>query len=453
MSQQEILQNLGIEALNAMQLDAIATARRSAQVVLLAPTGSGKTLAYLLPIVERLMKDVNEVSTDASVMVLVPSRELAAQTVDVVKQMKCGLRALACYGGRPTMDEHRQMRQLQPHIVVCTPGRAADHLRKGNLRGEEVRTLVIDEFDKSLELGFRAEMAEVIGLLPRVERRFLLSATPSDEIPAFVGSNRFETLDFRAESDRIHLHLVCSPEKDKLHTLGRLLCHIGAEQSMVFVGYRENAERVAAYLRSEGFSVSAFHGGMEQRDRERALCRFAGGSALTLVCTDLAARGLDIDSVRNVIHYHIPSSVDAFTHRNGRTARWDREGEAWLIDYAEGRRPGSEVKALSPELERLGEIDFADVLTEKELTSDIVPQSLYTSLYIGRGRKDKVNRVDIVGFLSKQGGLRREELGRVDVGDHWAYAAVAREKADEVLRLVRGQKIKGQKTIIEKALT
>ena len=444
-----VLQHLGIDALNAMQEETIAAYRRHRQLVLLSPTGSGKTLAYLLPLVEELQR-----SADApwpAALVLVPSRELASQTVDVIKAMKCGLRAVACYGGRPAMDEHRVMREVQPQILVATPGRAADHLRKENFDGTAVRTLIIDEFDKSLELGFHDEMSEVIGMLPNLQRRFLLSATDSDQIPAFVGAG-FRKLDFtdsqpgspaaQADSERLTLHLVRSPEKDKLHTLRDLLCHIGAEPSMVFVNYRESVERVAAYLQQEGFSVSAFHGGMEQRDRERALYRFAGGSALTLVSTDLAARGLDIDDVRHIIHYHLPLNDDAFTHRNGRTARWDREGEAWVIVGPEEVLPDYMAEASAHD---------TSLPSGEGQGRPAVPKPLWTTLYIGKGRKDKINKVDIVGFLSKVGGLQRQELGRVDIGDHWAFAAVARQQADAVLRRVRGQKIKGVKTLIEKA--
>lgn len=471
MTQQEILQHLGIDILNAMQEETIAAYRRNRQLVLLSPTGSGKTLAYLLPLVEELQRTLTTVQANSSsgrsdhdssfpaALVLVPSRELASQTVDVIRAMKCGLKAVACYGGRPAMDEHRVLREVQPHIVVATPGRAADHLRKQNFDGAGVRALVIDEFDKSLELGFHDEMSEVISLLPNVNRRFLLSATDSEQIPAFVGAG-FEKLDFTdhdtAEATvagKLAVHLVRSAEKDKLYTLCNLLCHIGAESSMVFVNYRESVERVANFLKQEGFAVSAFHGGMEQRDRERALYRFAGGSALTLVSTDLAARGLDIDNVRHIIHYHLPLNEDAFTHRNGRTARWDREGEAWVIQGPEEVLPPYIVEA-TPQADSISpsssHVHFTS-LPHRDRFGGGAPSPLWTTLYISKGKKDKINKVDIVGFLSKVGGLQREELGRVDVGDHWAYASVARKKADEVLQRVRGMKIKGVKTLIEKA--
>ncbi len=426
---EEQLSYLGIDALNAMQTEAIAAFRRSRGAVLLAPTGSGKTLAYVLPLIAILTS-----GKETKAMVLVPSRELAAQTVDVIKRTRCDIAAMACYGGRPAMDEHRTMRQLQPRIIVATPGRASDHLRKGNIRGEEYSILVIDEFDKSLELGFRDEMAEVIGMLPCLEKRFLLSATDSEDIPAFVGKD-FERLDFSDDADdRLHMHIVRSPQKDKLETLDALLRKLGREQSVVFVNHRESVERVASYLRREGFAVSAYHGGMEQRERERQLYRFVGGAALTLVSTDLAARGLDIPAVAHVIHYHLPATPDDFTHRNGRTARWDRQGDVWML--------------LGPE-ESAPDINCGETITLTPERNEAMPHPLWATMYIGRGRKDKINRVDIVGFLSKVGGLGRDELGRVDVGDHWAYAAIKAERARDVLRRVEGQKIKGQRTIVE----
>lgn len=447
MSISEIIQNLGIDALNTIQQECLSAWRRSRKLVLLAPTGSGKTLAYLLPLAEELGRNMKE-----RALVLVPSRELAQQTADVVRQMRCGIQAVACYGGRPAMDEHRLLNQVHPRIVVGTPGRIADHLRKSNISGEAISIVVIDEFDKCLELGFRDEMTEIISMLPNISRRFLLSATDSDQIPAFAytgqaqedeeGRERFVKLDFTDSmpDERLTFHLVHSPQKDKLETLLHLICRLGNTQSMVFVNYRESVERVASFLKKGGVEVSAFHGGMEQRDRERALYRFTNGSANVLVSTDLAARGLDIEQVDQIIHYHLPSNDEMLTHRNGRTARWDKEGDVWLI--------------LGPEetFDQRGEWTDEGILPDGNKPTVLqAPTPRWTTLYIGKGKKDKVNRVDVVGFLSKVGGLQHDELGRIDVGDHFVYAAVAHERLAEVLKRVRGQKIKGIKTIVERA--
>jgi superfamily II DNA/RNA helicase len=251
------------------------------------------------------------------------------------------------------MEEHQQLRGLRPHLVAATPGRLLDHLQKGNLLPDDVRTLVLDEFDKLLELGFREQMQDVIALLPALQQRILLSATDAEEIPAFVGDDRHVRLSFLdpEENDaRISIRLVKSPEKDKLQTLYRLLCTLGAQKSLVFVGYRESVERVGSFLEKQGLQADIFHGGMEQRDRERALYRFMNGSVGVLVSTDLASRGLDITSVDNIIHYHLPLNEEACTHRNGRTARWDATGSAFFILGPEERLPEYIAEEVSTEV-------------------------------------------------------------------------------------------------------
>lgn len=422
----------GAPALNTMQQDMLQTARKGASVVLLSPTGSGKTLAYLLPLLQKL----DAKSDDLQALVIVPSRELAIQTVDVAKRLCSELRIAACYGGRPAMEEHQQMRGLRPHLVAATPGRLLDHLQKGNLLPDCVRTLVIDEFDKSLELGFREQMQSIISLLPSVSQRILLSATDTDDIPAFVGTDDYVRLDFLEENsdDRISLRLVKSPEKDKLQTLYRLLCTLGTQKSLVFVGYRESVERVGNFLEGQGIMADTFHGGMEQRDRERALYRFMNSSCNVFVSTDLASRGLDIAAVDNIIHYHLPSSEEACTHRNGRTARWDMQGSAYFI--------------LGPE-EHLPDYLPSDEVEPYTLPAKVPAPAkpLWVTLYIGKGKKDKISRGDIVGFLTKQGGLESNQIGRIDVLPHWSYVAVERAVARRLLECIKGLKIKGQKTI------
>ena len=429
------LNALGIEALNPMQEEMLDGVRKHDSLVLLSPTGSGKTLGYMLPVVEAMQP-----APVPTVLVLVPSRELAIQTQGVATRLCRETKAYACYGGRPAMDEHRAMRSLSPQMVIGTPGRVLDHLQKCNFDSSQIDTLVIDEFDKSLELGFRQQMADILALLPSVRKRILLSATDSPEIPSFVGAGRVHRMDYLADTDadyadRISQYLLRSPEKDKLETLGRLLCSLGSTPSIVFLNYREAVDRVYQFLHKAGFCVSAFHGAMEQKDRERALFRFQSGCANVLVSTDLAARGLDIADVQNIIHYHLPMNSEAYIHRNGRTARWDRQGASYLI--------------LGPE-ETLDKLDCLTDMVEMEVPSTYnVPSSRWETLYIGRGKKDKVNKVDIVGFLSKTGGLSREQLGMVTVFPQWSFAAVERTCVPSLMARIKGQKIKGQKTIIE----
>lgn len=431
-----ILSNLKIDGLTAMQ-EAVADAWGGSKddIILLSPTGTGKTLAYLIPLAMSLRSGVEGVQA----VVLVPSRELAMQIAQVFKEMGTGFGVMSCYGGRPAADEHRVMRDLRPAVLVATPGRMNDHIAKGNFDTSSVGMLVIDEFDKCLELGFRDEMAEVIGGLPSVRRRMLLSATDADEIPQFTGMRRTVKLDFLGGGDgagRLHIYKVDSPVKDKLETLYGLLCCVEGP-ALVFCNYRESVDRVGQYLRSVKLPCETFHGGMEQDERERALYKFRNGSCRVFISTDLASRGLDIPGIRNVVHYHLPTDSEAFVHRNGRTARWEADGNAYLIVHPEETVP----PYVEPEPETF-------VLPDP-LPRPALPE--FVTLYFGKGRKDKLNKVDIVGFLSKKGGLAKDEIGRVDVGDRHAYAAVARSKAAQVLRLVSGEKIKGMKTVIEPA--
>lgn len=431
----KILDKLGIEALNAMQQDAYETiVRHNNDVVVLSPTGTGKTLAYLLPVAEL----VDGTSDDLQVVVVVPGRELALQSQTVMTNMGSGLRSMACYGGRPTMDEHRQLRQVCPQVVFGTPGRLNDHFDKGNLDTSKVKILVIDEFDKCLEMGFRNEMEQLMAKFPNLKKRILLSATNAEEIPHFVNAKTKETLDYLVEEpcERINIYKVESKEKDKLGTLRQLLLSFKDESTIVFLNYRDSVERTAAFLTENGFSVSAFHGGLDQKEREAALYRFSNGSVCVLVSTDLGSRGLDIPNIANIVHYHIPETQENYTHRIGRTARWDKEGRAFFIlsqgeyipEYVEG-----EIEDYVP-----------------EVAPDAKPSKpRMATLYLGKGKKDKISKGDIVGFLCKKAELDKDDIGRIDVKDYYCYVAVNRLKMMKVLQKTKGEKIKGIRTIWE----
>ena len=422
-------------------------------VVLLSPTGTGKTLAYLLPLVQLL----DSTSDTVQALVITPGRELALQSDNVLKSMGCGLRSTACYGGRAAMDEHKVLKDVKPQIVFGTPGRLNDHLDKENISRYGIRYLVIDEFDKCLEMGFHAEMQKLIKSLPGLQRRILLSATNLEQIPQFVNMSKKGTLidflpDDEQTSERITLYEVHSPQKDKLETLKQLLLGFGDASSIVFLNYRESVERVNNYLVEQGFITSCFHGGLEQKEREAALYRFSNGSANVLVSTDLASRGLDIPNIENIIHYHLPESEDGYIHRVGRTARWDAKGRSFFILNGEEHIPeyveeGRSFFILNGE-EHIPEYVEGDVeefvATESQLTEPAFPKM--ATIYIGKGKKDKISKGDIVGFLCKSGGLKADEIGRIDVKDRYAYVAVKRQKLQQVLRQTRGEKIKGIKT-------
>lgn len=431
----KILDKLGIQ-LNPMQEETMhAVLHGNKDVVVLSPTGSGKTLAYLMPLVQLIDPKVDE----PQLVVVTPGRELALQSTEVLKSMGTGLRTMACYGGRAAMDEHRVMNKVLPQVIFGTPGRLTDHLDKGNFSAEHVKYLVIDEFDKCLEMGFQDEMGRLIASLPYLERHFLLSATEAEEIPRFVHMGRVETIDYRMDEEqvpeRIRIFQVKSPQKDKLETLAQLLLSLGDESSIVFLNYRDSVERTNEFLRSRGFATSAFHGGLEQHEREDALYKFSNGSANIFVSTDLGARGLDIPDIDNIIHYHLPECEDSYIHRVGRTARWEATGKAFFL------------LGPSEDIPSYVDAEVEDYEIPSDLPAPAKPRM--ATIYIGKGKKDKISKGDIVGYLCKIGQLQSSEIGKIDVKDRYAYVAVSRTKLKQVLKLTAGQKIKGIKTVIE----
>jgi len=436
MKMKDTLTKIGIEQLSPMQQETYRAVKSTDNdIVVLSPTGSGKTLAYLLPLSEMLDK----ANDNPQAIVIVPGRELAMQSDSVLKSMGTGLRSISCYGGRTAMDEHRAIKQTCPQVIFGTPGRLNDHIAKRNINVYNVQWLIIDEFDKCLEMGFHHEMTKLLKSLPGVMHRILLSATDAEEIPSFVRLGKTQKIDYTTTMEqvpkRVELMEVRSPEKDKLDTLSQLLRSFGNESSIVFLNYRDSVERTAKWLCQQGFAVSYFHGGMEQKQREDALYKFSNGSTNVFVSTELGSRGLDIPNVKNIIHYHLPINEDGYIHRVGRTARWNACGRTWLILSNDESKP-----------------DFIEgTLTPFDIPTELPPppHPLMTTIYIGKGKKDKISKGDIVGFLCKKGGLVQSEIGRIDVKDHYAYAAIAFNRLKDVLDNTCGEKIKGIKTIVE----
>jgi superfamily II DNA/RNA helicase len=426
---ESILSKLKIKSLNEMQLASIEAIGKHNNVLLLSATGSGKTLAYLLP----LIKLLNPVHTNTQAIIIVPSRELALQIESVFKSMGTNLKITCCYGGHLRETEENNLKQA-PALLIGTPGRLADHIRRGNITIDTIETLVLDEFDKSLELGFRDEMSFIIGALKSIKKRILTSATEAVEIPAFISMDEMVKLDFLDDADEdtgLTVKTLWSDGKDKLETLFRLICMLGNRSTIIFCNHRESVERTSNWLKEKDILNVFYHGALEQQERDAALCKFRNGTVNVLVTTDLASRGLDIANIRYIIHYHLPGSEDVFTHRNGRTARMDASGTAILI--------------LSPEETLPGYINAAVEKIELPATSTLPEKPQWSTLFIAAGKKDKVNKIDIVGFLSNKGQLKKEDIGLIEVKDFFSFVAVKKIKIGETLRLIKEQKIKNKK--------
>jgi len=428
------LKRLNIATLNEMQNASVKAAKKGADVVLVAPTGSGKTLAFLLPLLSVLKADVKGVQA----LILVPSRELALQIEQVFKQMGTPFKVNCCYGGHAVRIEKNNLAH-PPAVLIGTPGRIAYHLEHNNFDESFVEKLVLDEFDKSLEFGFEQDMSYIIGALLSLKQRILTSATKMEEIPSFVKLNKPVEIDFskdiQAKPD-LKLKKVVAPAADKLDVLFKLLSKIGGANTLVFCNHRETVDRISDLLFENGLGHDVFHGGMEQADREKALLKFRNGSHKILITTDLAARGLDIPEVENIVHYQLPYTEDAYIHRNGRTARMHAKGTAYLVVTEE------EHYKYLPE----------DTEEEKlENTYKLPEASDWVTLYIANGKKDKINKIDIVGLFLKKGGLQKDDLGLIEVKDTSSYVAVKRNVVDKLLKVLNHEKIKGKKLKLEVA--
>ena len=417
-----------------MQQAMTAAAASNRDIILLSPTGSGKTLAFLIP----LLKALKPANGRVQAVVIAPSRELASQIFGITQSIAAGHKVSCCFGGHNVIDEKRSL-EVAPSIIIATPGRLLDHLNREHIDVAPTRILVLDEFDKSLELGFHDEMRRIVKNMPNVSTRFLTSATMIEEMPEFLKNFKPTHLNFlglnEELSTRTTVHRVVSPMKDKLQSLKDLLHALPLGKTIVFVNYRESVDRVTAFLKEERISCGAYHGALEQGDREKALAMFNNGSFVVLVTTDLAARGLDISGIEHIIHYHIPVSAETYTHRNGRTARYSATGNVYVIT------------SQSDSLPEYITFDTEFALEENALTTSQIKAG-FSTLHFLAGRKEKLSKGDIAGFLSANSGLQPNEIGRIDLFDHYALAAIPHAKAKEVLARITPLKIKAKKVRI-----
>ncbi len=424
-NQKDILKKLGIEQLNPMQEEAQLAIESAEEVILLSPTGTGKTLAFLLPIIATLDPNCAEIQA----LILTPSRELAIQIEQVTREMGTGFKVNAVYGGRRVSKDKIEL-QHRPAILIGTPGRVADHIRRHTFPIADIQILVLDEFDKSLEIGFEDEMSEIMQALPPLQKKILTSATQGIEIPEFVGLRKPLCVDYLEEGlSQLQVKAIISPLKDKLQTLLDALCHLGNQPGIIFCNYKDSIQRVSDFLTENKIPHGTFYGSMEQIDRERALIKFRNGTHQLIIATDLAARGIDISEIKFIIHYHLPHRLEEFTHRNGRTARMHNDGTAYVLKWEEEQLP-----------------DFIEELPTEHLKAAPVPKaSEWTTLFISGGRKDKISKGDIAGLFFKQGKLSKEHLGLIELKQDCAFVAVKTVKAKQVVQLVDNTKLKKKK--------
>lgn len=415
-----------------MQRKMLGSFDDSGDIVLLSPTGSGKTIAYLIPVLKELREPVGHVQA----VVIAPSRELVIQIGEIARSLATGHKVTCCYGGHNVADE-KQSLSVVPSLIVSTPGRLLDHINRAHVDVGSVRMLVLDEFDKSLELGFHDEMRRVLGKMTHVSRRVLTSATMIDSFPDFLRLYRARIFNFLDDnknvSSRIKVWKVASADCDKLAAVLALLENLPESRTIIFANYREAAERIYKYLIESGVAAGLYHGGLDQHEREVALTLFGNGTHITLVTTDLGSRGLDITGVTAIVHYHLPASQEAYIHRNGRTARVAEEGEVFVILGPDETAP----EYMNFDGERT--LDFEHRV---DLKSGVA------SLYFQAGKKEKLSRGDIVGFIANNGGISAQEIGQISLHDHYAIVAVPRSEVDAVMERISRVKIKNKRVRI-----
>jgi len=429
----DFLTKFEITALNPMQEETSKTIRMKSDVVLLSPTGTGKTFAFLLPLIGMLDIKCAEIQA----LILVPSRELAQQIEQVVRKMGSGFKVNAVYGGRAGSFDRSDLKH-RPAILIGTPGRIADRLRRDDFSLEYINTLILDEFDKSLEIGFENEMAEIIETLPNVQQRILTSATSDAQIPEFVGLQNPVSINYiQEDSSKLTIKALLLSEKDKLKDLKKVLAFIGSQPGIIFCNFKDALERVSDFLTENHIHHERFHGSMEQIDRERALIKFRNGTSQLLLATDLAARGLDIPEIEFILHYHLPPRNKEFTHRNGRTARMNSNGIAYILHWKEEELPDY-IQEIAPEN-----------LNIEDLQKATLPSPVkWKTLHITGGRRDKISKGDVAGFFFKQGQIQKNQLGVIELQQNCTYVGVHAEIAERLIEKTNNTKLKKKKVRI-----
>lgn len=428
-SRQQILDKLGIVSLNDMQQQAHSAITNHRDTVIISPTGTGKTLAFLLPVIELLNPSITEVQA----LILVPSRELAIQIEQVIREMGTGYKANAIYGGRAGAKDREDLSHT-PAILVGTPGRIADHLRRETFAPSFIKTLILDEFDKSLETGFEKEMKEIVYALPHIERNILTSATFKAEVPSFVGLQNPQVLKFEKKTDSVlQIKTLASDSKNRFLNLEQIIARTNKGNGIIFCNFKDSIEEVSEFLNGKNISHSVFYGGLEQRDRERALIKFRNGTHQLLLATDLAARGIDVPELDFIIHFELPFHKEEFTHRNGRTARMHADGTAYILHNKKYKLPDY--------IENSTPLEYSERLKVDQVQK-------WETLFISGGRKDKISKGDIAGLFFKQGNLDKNELGNIELKQDCAFVAVPFEKAYQLCQDLNNSRIKKRKVRI-----
>lgn len=434
------LSSLGYDSMTPIQALSLPSIIEGKDVIGQGKTGSGKTAAFGLGLLNKL----NTKQFRVQALVLCPTRELADQVANELRKLARSIHNIkiltlcggTAYGPQVGSLEHGA------HIVVGTPGRVEEHVRKGNLKLDNADMLVLDEADRMLEMGFQPALESIFEHLPKQRQTLLFSATFPDQINDMTKSLMKQPVlakvDTEHNTNSISEHFYKVEQSKRVHAVRLLLMEHQPESCIIFCNTKKETQDVNDELKAYGFSVLCLHGDLEQRDRDQTLIRFANKSASILVATDVAARGLDIDALDAVINYQISNDLDVHVHRIGRTGRAGSSGIACTL-YTDKEQ--YKFDALGNYLNRSLS---NDELPHKSVVEQAVYRSQYITVQVGGGKKQKVRPGDILGALTGDNGIAGSDVGKIFINDFSAYVAVSRPAIKTALDKLSNGKIKGR---------
>ena len=435
------LAQLGYLTMTPIQAASLPLALAGQDLIAQAKTGSGKTAAFSLPLLVKLNPRLFAVQA----LVLCPTRELADQVTQEIRRLaraQDNIKILTLCGGVPIRNQLASL-EHGAHIVVGTPGRVLDHLARESLALNALNTLVLDEADRMLDMGFADDIAQVARACPTERQTLLFSATYPDGVAQlaarFMREPREVKLVERHAASKIRQRFYEVKETERLHTVGLLLQHFRPVSTLAFCNTKQRCRELVAVLQAQGVVALELHGDLDQRERDQVLVQFANRSCSVLVATDVAARGLDIAQLEAVINVDITPDPEVHTHRVGRTGRAD--GDGWAFSLASLDEMGS-VGRIDVMQGAASEWHPVSELTESDDTAPLHPPMV--TLQILGGRKEKIRPGDVLGALTKDLGFAGTQIGKINVNEFSTYVAIERSVADAVLRKLNGGKIKGK---------
>ena len=435
------LQEIGFETMTPVQAESLPPILENRDVIAQAKTGSGKTAAFGIGLLYKL--DVKKFRVQA--LILCPTRELADQVAKELRRLARfthNIKILTLCGGMAFGPQLGSLRH-QAHIIVGTPGRVLKHLNKGSLALENLETLVLDEADRMLDMGFSEEINQIIDATPKKRQTLLFSATYPEEILKLSQSVQKNAVNIQTISsepeNRIEEYFYPVSKEQKISALIRIFAHHQPENVIIFSNTKVQSEEIAGELRKQGMDALALHGDLEQYERNDVLVQFSNRSCPVLVATDVAARGLDIDALGMVVNYDLPHDATVYTHRIGRTGRAGKQGVAITL-FTD--RQAHKAEAYRNETRVFAEKSFLRTL-QKNLLATL--QSPNATLVIEGGKKEKVRPGDILGGLPRDEGIDGKSVGKIDIYDRQSYVAIERGQIQKACSRLKQGKIKGRK--------